>query len=123
MAEVFYLHWNQQEAEKTVRSLEAAGHTVRYHWNTETVAKFEGWLPQIAIISLERLPSHGRSYAEWLWEAKYRRNIPILFLGSKPDKIEPTRAKFPDATFCARDDLIPALAHLVHSLMPEEPGS
>ena len=36
------------------------------------------------MISLDRLPSHGRAVAEWLWEAKKRQHIPIVFLGGQP---------------------------------------
>jgi hypothetical protein len=106
MADVFYLNFNEQEASETVRTLEAAGHTVRLHWDTQSTAKFDGWLPQAAVISLERLPSHGRAYAEWLWEPKYRRTIPILFVGGRPDKVEATRQKFPAAIYCSHDEMI-----------------
>src|ERR1051326_7776411 len=99
MAEIFCLDFDQTAPAETARMLESAGHTVRCHCDTQSVAKLDGWLPQAAVISLDRLPSHGRAYAEWLWQAKYRRTIPILFVGGKPDKIEATRAKFPNAVY------------------------
>ena len=35
------------------------------------------------MISLERLPSHGRAVAKWLWSAQYRRVIPVVFVGGR----------------------------------------
>lgn len=100
MARIFYLHWNEQEARERAAPLAEAGHDVRLHWSTAETADLRDNLPDVAVISLDRLPSHGRAVAEWLWEAKKRRGIPILFVGGRPDKVAATREKFPDATFC-----------------------
>jgi hypothetical protein len=77
-----------------------AGHTVHVHWSKEDPPKLTNALPEIAIISLDRLPSHGRAVAEWLWEAKSRRHIPIIFEGGTPGKVATTRSRFPKAHFC-----------------------
>jgi len=70
VAKVFYLHWNQAEVEARVATIKTAGHEVSYHWSTEETAPLSDSLPNVVVISLDRLPSHGRRYAEWLWEAK-----------------------------------------------------
>ena len=62
-------------------------------------------MPDALVISLDRLPSHGRAVAEWFWEAKKRRSIPLIFVGGAPDKVERTREKFPEALFCDRSAL------------------
>ena len=85
------------------------------HWSTETVADFRNNLPDILVISLERLPSHGRRYAEWMWEAKKRQHIPIIFAGGKPEKTEPVKTKFPNAHFCSMPDLVKNLSLAVKS--------
>ncbi len=56
------------------------------HFNTETVADFKNDLPEALVISLDRLPSHGRQYAQWFLEAKKRQHIPIVFCGGLPEK-------------------------------------
>lgn len=110
MARVFYLHYNEEEALTTVQALRAAGHVVSYHSSTETPPKIDkDNLPQIVVLSLDRLPSHAREVAAWLWEAKYRQSIPILFVGGKPEKVQATREKFPQAVYCAADELTSAL--------------
>jgi hypothetical protein len=102
---VFYLHWNKEEAEERAAPLRAAGHEVRLHWSTQTTPKWGDYLPEVFVISLDRLPSHGRSYAGWFWEAKKRQGIPIVFAGGQPDKVEVTRNLFPGAIFCSTQEL------------------
>ena len=113
MADVLYIHFDQAACAGAARRLEQAGHTVRSHWATHEAAKLNGWLPEAAVISLDRLPSHGRAYADWLWETKSRRTIPIVFVGGKPDKVEATRLKFPSAVYCEPDSLETTLANLL----------
>lgn len=106
MATVFLLHWNQSEAEALAVPLRKAGHSLSIHWSTETGPNLRDALPEIAVISLDRLPSHGRAVAEWLWEAKKRQHIPIVFVGGAPDKVDATRVKFPRASFCSTTEML-----------------
>ena len=108
MADVFYVHWNREEAAVRARELEASGHRLRVHWSTEAGARIDP-LPQALVISLDRLPSHGRSIAEWMWEAKKRQHVPIVFAGGKPDKVQAAKERFPRAVFCAPDAVPAAL--------------
>lgn len=112
MARVFYLHWNKAEALVKVRALRAAGHTVSYHYTAGERACV-GEVPDIWVISLERLPSHGRAVAEWCHETRQRRAIPLLFVGGAADKVARTRAKFPNASFCQPQELEATIDRLV----------
>jgi CheY-like chemotaxis protein len=102
MARAFYVHWHEAEAFETVRRLRAAGHTVEFHWDSGA----EAWRllkeapPDALVISLARLPSHGRRVAEVVCASKRLRDLPIIFVDGEPDKVETTRAKFPAARFC-----------------------
>ena len=109
---VFYLHWNQDELESRIAALKEARHDVVAHWSTEEHARLGDFIPDAVVISLDRLPSHGRQVAEWFWEAKKRRGIPILFVGGAPDKVETARRQFPEAVYCASDDVPGALERL-----------
>lgn len=104
MSSVFYIHWNREECVEHVRELREAGLSVESHWSTQTHARIDP-LPGALVISLERLPSHGRAVAEWFWEAQKRRHIPIVFVGGQADKVAAMRSVFPRARFCSRDDL------------------
>jgi hypothetical protein len=69
-------------------------------------------LPDALLISLDRLPSHGRAIARWFWEAEKRRSIPILFVGGSPEKLSRFQTQFPGAHFCAEGEISRVLADL-----------
>jgi len=106
MKNVFFIHWNEEELKDKIQPLKKAGFKVDYHFSSGTTANLKDNLPDILIICLDRLPSHGKAYAAWLWEAKKRQNIPIIFCGGKPEKIIPIKEKFPKAFFCSNDKLL-----------------
>jgi hypothetical protein len=112
MKNLFFIHWNEDELKEKIKPLKKAGFKVDYHFSTETTANIKDNLPDALVICLDRLPSHGRAYAEWLWEAKKRQHIPILFCGGQPDKVEATRLKFPKAIYCTNEKLIATLEKL-----------
>jgi hypothetical protein len=113
MAKVFYLHWNEAELKERIAPLIKTGYEVAPHWSTEMRANFGETLPDAVVISLDRLPSHGRAVAEWFWEAKKRQHIPIIFAGGQPDKAKATKAKFPKAVFCAAAEVCDVLERVL----------
>jgi hypothetical protein len=111
VAAVFYVHWDEGEASAHAEALRAIGHRVAVHAARDETPR----LPEptdVVVISLEKLPSHGRAIAEWVWSAKRRRTIPIVFVGGPADKVAKTRERFPDAEFVARDALSATIARL-----------
>lgn len=115
MIRVFYVHWNESELEPRVRELEGAGHQVRAHWSQTEHAALGDFQPEAVVISLDRLPSHGRAIAEWFWEAKKRQVIPLIFAGGKPEKVVVFRERFPGAIFCEAAAVPAVLAGLRQS--------
>jgi hypothetical protein len=113
MTSLFYLHWDEQELKERLKPLKTLGLKLHSHWSTQTTAKWGETLPDIFVISLDRLPSHGRQYAEWLWEAKKRQHIPVIFVDGKPDKVEATRQKFPAAIYCTSKNLVPTINTII----------
>jgi DNA-binding response OmpR family regulator len=112
MKKIFFIHFNEEELKEKIAPLKKAGYKADYHFSTETTAALKDNLPDIMIISLDRLPSHGRTYAEWLWEAKKRQHIPIVFCGGKPDKVSAVKEKFPRAVYCSNEDLLKVLGKI-----------
>ena len=110
---LFYLHWNEQELKERITPLRELKYTILSHWSTEDTAKFGDALPDIFIISLDRLPSHGRQYAQWLWEAKKRQHIPVVFVDGKPNKVQETKLKFPKAIYTDSSQLNEVIKKLV----------
>jgi hypothetical protein len=112
MAKVYYVHWHEGEWQARVAVLSAAGHEVRGHWSAGETPRLGDELPDALVISLDRLPSHGRQIARWFWEARKRQTIPILFTGGKPDKVSVAREQFPQALFCTVGEVATVLARL-----------
>jgi hypothetical protein len=56
--------------------------------------------PEVFVIDLERLPSHGREAALFFRRRKASRETPIVFAGGAAEKIERVRSVLPDAVFC-----------------------
>ena len=83
MARIFYVHWHEDEALSTVRTLRAAGHSVDYHWSSGEQAwrLLKNAPPDALVISLDRLPSHGRAVAEGTTASKRLRDLPLIFVG------------------------------------------
>lgn len=106
MAQLILVHWHQEEAEHRAAALRAVGHDVQVHWSqSERWTADRDRLPDGLVISLDRLPSHGRAVAEWWVEAKYRRERPLVFVDGAPEKVAAIREKFPDAHYGASSDL------------------
>ena len=63
MSRLFYVHWNEEECRVHACQLESAGHAVDIHWSTQNHTKIEPGIDGL-VISLDRLPSHGRAVAE-----------------------------------------------------------
>ncbi|MCE9577216.1 MAG: hypothetical protein K8W52_28975 [Deltaproteobacteria bacterium] len=111
MAAVFYVHWDEGEAEAHARPLVALGHRVALHAAVGTSPSLPDATDVVAI-SIDRLPSHGRAIAEWLGRGKQRRAIPIVFVGGSPAAATKIRAQVPGAMWCARAELPDVVARL-----------
>lgn len=109
MKKIFFIHFNEAELKEKIKPLKEFGYKVDYHFSTEITANLKDNLPDALVISLDRLPSHGKTYAEWLWEAKKRQHIPIVFCGGKPEKIIMIKEKLPKAIYCSNEKLLSTL--------------
>lgn len=93
--------WNEDEAATRAAVLRRAGYAV------ETFSGQGGtWAkallknpPDVIVIDLGRLPSHGRAVAVWLRQKKQTRGVPIVFIEGDPDKTAVTRRMIPDAVY------------------------
>ena len=113
MAAILLVHWNAAELDERAKGLRAAGHSVRGQHSAEVIEKWGDWLPDVCVLSLDRLPSHTRQVAEWIWEAKKRRAIPLLFAGGAADKVTAAKKQFPSAAFCVTAAVPDALSRIL----------
>lgn len=98
---ILLFHWNEPEALERTNVLMAAGHEVRAVSDGMKVRlrEIDEFAPEVVVIDLRRLPSHGRSIATTLRERKSTRAVPLVFVEGDEAKTERIRELLPDATF------------------------
>jgi hypothetical protein len=111
--DLILVHWHAEEAEYLAASLRKAGWKVQV--GMSELREVKASPPTAVVISLRRLPSHGREVADALWYTKWGRAIPIVFFDGQPDKVEATRVKFPAARFVDWAGLPALLIDIVRS--------
>lgn len=115
------MHWRPEEAVARLQALRDAG------WEAECISAPGGNLkplrehpPQMFVIDLTRLPSHGIAVASVLRKCKQTRYVPIVFAGGAPDKVTRVQREIPDAVFCAWEQIAEAMIQALRSV-PDEP--
>jgi hypothetical protein len=104
------VHWDAEEAKELAAPLQTDGWQVKL--GNFALKELKANPPVAVLISLRRLPSHGREVADALWYTKWGRAIPIIFFDGPPDKVEATRKKFPAAQFATWEELPTLLPQL-----------
>ena len=101
MARIRLIHWNGPEGRERKQRLASLGHQAEFD-DDEWPAlgrKIRATLPDVYLIDLSRLPSHGREVALSLRGRKDTRQTPIVFVDGDPEKVEKLKAILPDATY------------------------
>ena len=111
MPRVRVIHWKAAEAEPLIEACRSAGFDVEYlEGDGGAVCRaIRANPPDIIVIDLTRLPSHGKEIAVWLRGAKSTRDIPIVFVDGAPEKVAAIRELLPDATFCEPGKVLSAI--------------
>jgi len=107
MARLRLLHWNAKEAAEDLTILEAAGFQVDYDeaFRPGMLREWRTCPPAAFVISLSRLPSHGREIATEVRQSPATRAVPIVFYDGAPQKVEKIKAELPDAVYCVKSRL------------------
>lgn len=100
MTTVRLVHWNADEAMERIERLQRAGFRVQFdELNPGNYRKIRQSSPDVMVIDLGRLPSHGREVARYFRDTKATSNLPVVFAGGADAKVERAREEFPDAEF------------------------
>ena len=101
MSRITLVHWNAAEAEERAARLRRLGHDVQTRWELggARLRDLRADLPDLFVIDLSRVPSHGSAVATWLRQQKSTRHIPIVFVGGQRAKVARVRKLLPDATY------------------------
>jgi hypothetical protein len=111
------IHWRAEEAGWLLEACRAGGFAVEYDdWRYPEIARaVKANPPDAIVIDLSRLPSHGKETAVAFRNAKYSRQIPLVFVGGAAEKVEAIRALLPDAWYASPEDVIAALGKALAS--------
>ena len=107
MARVRIVHWKEPQAAPLIEVCRACGFEVEYDpVRFPDLAKLiRANPPDVLVIDLTCLPSHGRESAIYLRRTKYARHLPLVFVDGEAEKVAKIREQLPDATFATRKQL------------------
>jgi AmiR/NasT family two-component response regulator len=103
----FVIHWNAAECEAKVAEIRKLGFEVDSESKdgAEAGRKVKANLPDVIIVHLSRLPSHGRETAEHFAATKAYKHIPIVFVDGAEEKLLKVKEKVPAGIFVTSDKL------------------
>jgi hypothetical protein len=108
MPRIRLLHTKAAEAAPHVASLRQAGFEVQYDERPRP-ADIRAGAPDLVLIDLTRLPSHGREVAVYCRGSKALRYVPIVFAGGDVEKVAQLRELIPDAVYTSWPEVLSAI--------------
>ena len=98
---VLLVHWNAEEAEERAERLRKAGYEAAPHSDKDGASfrAIRDAPPDVFVIDLSRVPSHGRDLGVWLRQQKPTRAVPLVFVDGDPEKVARVRKLLPDAAY------------------------
>jgi CheY-like chemotaxis protein len=120
MKRIFFVHWNAAEAEERAGRLREAGYDVDPYWKTDNtgLGHLRANPPDLILVDLSRVPSHGRGVATFLRRQKATRPVPVVFVGGVPEKVARIREALPDAVYAEWRGIRSALRQALASAPP-----
>jgi hypothetical protein len=111
------IHWNADEAHALARPLRERGWTVEIESEDGGLAvkRIKLSPPDAVLISLDRLPSHGRETAAHMAETPATRSIPLFFIGGQGGSLAKALERVPRAFLAPADGLAQAVESLIGS--------
>jgi len=109
---VLFVHWHADEARHLAGILASAGIRSELWRDSLKLSEVRAMGPRACVISLRRLPSHGRAVAEALQSTQWGRAIPLIFLDGDPERLSICLDRFPSAnhtTLAALPQLLAAM--------------
>ncbi len=100
MKRVILLHWKQEEIRERAAHLKGLQVDLYVPVQGEGMKGLKAFgIPDAFVISLERLPSHGRDIGWHLLQQKATRQVPLVYVGGEPEKVAKIRELLPQAIY------------------------
>ena len=111
---LFLIHWNAPEAEEFARPLRQDGWqvTVEAEDGARAARQILSSVPDVMVVYLTKLPSHGVGTAYYLRSVRQTRQMPIVFVGGQQEAVAKAKDKVPDAKCINPDELETVLTPL-----------
>jgi CheY-like chemotaxis protein len=94
------IHWKPEQAEAAIDRLRASGYEVdAAPIDAAFLRELRQKPPTAVVIDLSRLPAQGRDVGAAMRQSKSTRDIPIVFVGGEPEKVERFKKLLPDAVY------------------------
>jgi DNA-binding response OmpR family regulator len=112
MTNLFLIHWNAYEADILAQDLRTQGFQVQIESadGARAYKEIKADPPDVIVIYLTRLPSHGLQTAIALKENKTTRAIPIIFVDGEGEAVKKTKSKLPEAIFTTSPKLLSVIS-------------
>lgn len=121
MLRVRLIHWKVEETDQRIAKIEKAGFAAEFAECEPAVWKeIRADPPDVILIDLGRLPSHGREVAIMFRDSKKTRHIPIVFVDGADEKIIKVKQSIPDAVYTTWGRIKSAITKAV-SNPPKDP--
>jgi CheY-like chemotaxis protein len=111
MPKLFLIHWDDSEIEAYAAELRELGWEVEFEAMDGSLAyrRVKEWQPDVVVIDLRYLPSHGRMTGMILKKAPATWEIPLVFVGGAPEAVVKTEEAVFDGRFVSPEELPQAL--------------
>ena len=121
MARVRLIHWNGPEGRERTLRLASLGHHAAFDdANGPALLRLlRTSEPDVFVIDLSRLPSHGREVGLWLRSTQGTRHVPIVFVDGDRDKVGGIKELLPDATYTSWSRIKTALSKAISRRVPD----
>ena len=127
MSRILLVHWNADETREKARILKKLKHRVEILSNSEKpgLSRVRESPPDLFLIDLSRLPSHGREIAGYFRRQKSTRQTPMLFVSEDAERIAGARKLIPDAAFTKWADIESSISRAIKNApaSPAVPGT
>ena len=107
MKKLFLIHWDDSEIEAYADELRALGWDVEFEAMDGSLAyrRVKEWQPDVVVIDLRYLPSHGRMTGMILKKAPATWEIPLVFVDGSPEAKLKTEEDVFDGRFVSHEEL------------------